>query len=157
MLVAIVNCQMICWMHRWQIGATAAGGNICHQPCVRQTRRQLRRCHVGIWIRWWWHMMRQIVVSRCRTDCNGSEVEPVATLWISLWEGFNMERQFINRFISMDDEVMYVGWGGYSEVIDVWRCRVHSKLLKAFVDRPLSFFVTLGGQRCPFWTNKRAI
>ena len=49
-----------------------------------------------------------------------------------------------------------VDWG-YSEVIDVWRCRVHSKLLKAFVDRPLSFFVTLGGRRCPFWTNKRAI
>ena len=79
---------MICWMHRWQIGATAAGGNICHQPRVRQTRHQLRRCHVGIWIRRWWHMMRQIVVSRCRTDCNGSEVEPVATLWLFSVRGF---------------------------------------------------------------------
>ena len=50
--------------------------------------------------------MRQIVVSRCRTDCNGSEVEPVAMLWLFSVRGFSMERQFINRFISMDDEVM---------------------------------------------------
>ena len=50
--------------------------------------------------------MRQIVVSRCRTDCNGSEVEPVEISLATLW-GFNtMERQFINRFISKGDEVM---------------------------------------------------
>ena len=45
----------------------------------------------------------------------------------------------------------------YSEVIDVWGCRVHSKLLRSSWIAFFPFFVTRGSLRCPFWTNRRAI